>query len=189
MTMAPSQLGAFARSVAGLRDAQPRSTTSSRCRSTGSASRCTLPGLHRQRLQSAPDQPRLESIARAPIPPRRPSIQPNYLTTAEDRRVAAEADPAHAPHRLARRRWRATRREEFRPGAELQERRRSWRRPPATSAPRSSTPSARRGWARADDPQAVVDAAAARCAASTACASPMPRSCRPSPRATPTRRP
>ena len=50
-----------------------------------------LPGVHRERLQSAPDQPRLDPAALAPTRPTPPAIQPNYLATEEDRRVAADA--------------------------------------------------------------------------------------------------
>ena len=65
---------------------------------------------------------------------------------------------------------------------------RRWQRPPATSAPRSSIPSAPRRWAR----RAIRwrwSTSACASTASAGCASPMPRSCRPSRRAIPTRRP
>ena len=68
----------------------------------------------------------------------------------------------------------------------LPERRRSWPRPRARSAPPSSTRSAPAGWA--PDPRAVVDERLRLQRRRAGCASPTPRSCRPSPRATPTRR-
>ena len=84
-----------------------------------------------------------------------PAIRPNYLSTPEDRRVAVELDPSRAAPRrasaLARYRPR-----ELKPGAELQSED-DLTRPRATSARRFSIPSARRRWAVAEDPLAVVD--------------------------------
>ena len=91
MSMAPSQLGAFVRSDPSRPHAnlqyhvQPLSPARLR-----SAAR-HLPGVHRQRLQSQSDQPRhaCASAARSIDDP--PRIAPNYLSTDEDRRVAAES--------------------------------------------------------------------------------------------------
>ena len=74
-------------------------TMSSRCRWTSSASRCT---------PSRPSPPASATCARpaaarcalgAPTRRRRRRSSPNYLATDEDRRVAADCDPAHPPHR------------------------------------------------------------------------------------------
>ena len=81
----------------------------------------------------------------SPDPQAHPEIRPNYLSTQDDRRVAADAIrvtrhivsmPALAKYQPA----------EFRPGPELEATMR-WPRRPATSAPPSSTPWAPAGWA------------------------------------------
>ena len=92
LTMAPSQLGVFARSVAGLRDAPTSSSTSSRCPSTSSASRCT---------RSPPSPPAsatcgpraAAAIHAARARPGRRARDPRRTTSRreEDRRVAVDA--------------------------------------------------------------------------------------------------
>ena len=53
---------------------------------------------------------------RSADPADKPAIQPNYLSTDEDRRVAAEFDPRHAPHRARSRRSRRSSRTNICPG-------------------------------------------------------------------------
>ncbi len=120
----------------------------------------------------------------APDPEAHPEIRPNYLATQDDRRVAADGDPRDAQHRL------------HAVAGEVQARRNSgrasscratrrWRKPPATSRPRSFTRSAPARWAATTPPWSIPGS---RCTDCRDCASPMPPSCRPSPPATPTRR-
>ena len=69
LTMAPSQLGLFTRSD---RDAGARQYPVSRAAAVARQVRraaAHLPGLHRERLQSAADEPRLRAAALAPIRP------------------------------------------------------------------------------------------------------------------------
>ena len=49
----------------------------------------SVPGLHGERRQRAPDQPRLRAHHLARSRQRHPEIRPNYLSTEDDRRVAA----------------------------------------------------------------------------------------------------
>ena len=85
---------------------------------------------------------------RSAQPDQAPSIAPNYLSTDEDREVAADAirttrrlmkQPALAPLSSRKNSCRARRSATTMP---------RWRRPPAISAPRSSIPSEPRRWAR-----------------------------------------
>ena len=84
MSMAPSQLGAFTRSAPD-QPGPTSSTTCSRCRWTPLASRCTASGLHRQRVQPQPHQPRLGVIKNA-ASRSAPAIAPNYLSTPKTAR-------------------------------------------------------------------------------------------------------
>jgi choline dehydrogenase len=115
-----------------------------------------------------------------------PVIAPNYLSTDNDRQVAARAlrltrnivaQPAMAPYRP----------EEHQPGAQKQTRRgtgegrrrhRHHDLPPDLHLRHGSQRTTRTRWS----------IQSCGCGASVACAWSMPRSCRPSPRATPTRR-
>ncbi len=93
LTMAPSQLGIFAKS-------SPEHATAESCsihvQPLSLDSRFGEPlhpfaGLHRQRLQSAPDQPRPCPYRDARTPSDAPAISPNYLDTQADRQVAIDA--------------------------------------------------------------------------------------------------
>ena len=99
MTMAPSQLGAFTRSDPScatpnleyhVQPLEPRQASASRCTpsrpSPPSSATCARPAAARCASRSAD-------------PARAPAIRPNYLSTDEDRRVAADAIRAHPPHR------------------------------------------------------------------------------------------
>ena len=116
-----------------------------------------------------------------------PMIAPNYLATDEDRRVAADA--IRTTRRLMQqpvlKKYRPS---EYLPGPPLAMTMPRWPRPPATSAPPSSTPSAPPRWGlRATLPPWSTSGCAPL--GSGACALPTPPSCRPSRRAIPTRRP
>ena len=115
-----------------------------------------------------------------------PSIRPNYLTTPEDKRIAAEA--IRLTRRIAQARALAGYAPvEWKPGAELV----SETELVAAAGQIGTTIFHPVGTARmgaADDPQAVVDARL-RLRGMGACAWPMPRSCRASSRAIPTRPP
>ena len=76
-----------------------------------------------------------------------PAIAPNYLSTDEDRQVAADA--IRTTRRLMKQQALAQYRpQEYLPGPTSATTMRRWQKPPAISAPRSSTPSAPRRWAR-----------------------------------------
>ena len=118
MTMAPSQLGAFVQVRPEPRDAQPRVSRAAADAAEVRRAARSVPGLHGQRRQHPPDQPRLGAHHSARTRGA-PEIRPNYLATAEDRHVAAESVrvtrnivsmPALAKYRP----------EEFRPGLEFQ---------------------------------------------------------------------
>ncbi len=113
-------------------------TTCSRCRSTPLASRCTASGLHRQRVQPQPHQPGHGTHSKARDLRTRPAIAPQYLSTAEDRKVAADslrvtrrivAQTALAPYQP----------EEWKPGLSTRAMK-TWRAWRATLPPPSSTP-------------------------------------------------
>ena len=91
MSMAPSQLGAFTRSSPEHAVAQPRSTTCSRCRSMPSASRCTAfrPSPRACATSTPPAGARCASSSKRFEDA--PAIAPNYLSTDEDRKVAADS--------------------------------------------------------------------------------------------------
>ena len=124
LTMAPSQLGAFTRSDPGA-SAPTSSSTCSRCRSTLRRAAACVPGVHRERLQPAADEPRPAcGCARPTRRSRRRSRRTTWRPTS-DRRVAADS------LRLSRRivaQPRAARRfipREFQPGAAVRRRRRA----------------------------------------------------------------
>ena len=89
LTMAPSQLGLFTlRSVARARQHPvPRAAAVARQVRRPAA---RVPRLHGERVQSAADEPRLRAVALTD-PADKPMIKPNYLSTDEDRRVAADS--------------------------------------------------------------------------------------------------
>ncbi len=142
--MAPSQLGAFTRSspeqaTPNLQYPFPAAVPRPLRRAAPPFRR-----LHRQRLQSAPHQPRLHPSAqpRCRRPAQHPAQLPDHARGQADR---GGSHPPHPPDRPGPRagglcaggmeaRGRAGRA------------RRSWSRPPGRSAPRSSIPWARRGW-------------------------------------------
>ena len=148
----PAHHGALAaRPVHALRSRRASAPTSSftcsRCRSTSSAIRCT-PSRPSPRA-SAIVQPTSRGFVRlrSADPADKPVIKPNYLSTDEDRRVAADsirvarniaAQPALAQVPAGR----------VSAGARgRQTTMRRWSRPRATSAPRSSIRSAPPRWA------------------------------------------
>ena len=90
LTMAPSQLGIFTRSDPNARARQhPVSCPAAVARPLRRAA-AHVPGVHRERRQRAADQPRPHP-AQVADPADAPAIQPNYLSTDEDRRVAADS--------------------------------------------------------------------------------------------------
>ena len=99
MSMAPSQLGAFANPIPTIpRSRAPISnTTCSRCRSSASASRC-FNAFTASVCHLRPTSRGSVHIASAD-PGAAPAIAPNYLSTDHDRHVAANA-AAHAPDRV-----------------------------------------------------------------------------------------
>ncbi len=61
----------------------------------------SVPGIHRERCKLAPDLARCDHAGNPPIRPSLPAIAPNYLSTPEDRRVAADPISRHAFDRFA----------------------------------------------------------------------------------------
>ena len=148
LTMAPSQLGAFARSspdyaTANLRVPRPAARPLDKLGERPAP----LPGLHRQRLQPAPDEPRHASTLGRPKRREPPAIQPNYLSTRGGPARRRRTRSASSGGSSARRRCARYRPEESPPGQRSSRPTRTCCGPPATSAPRSSTRSARRRWA------------------------------------------
>ena len=146
LTMAPSQLGLFTRSDPD-QDARQSSVScpAAVARSLRRAA-AQISGLYRERREPAADQPRHVSGCVRRDPADAPAIKPNYLSTDEDRRIAAHAirltrrivaQPALAPYHPA----------EYLPGDGcVTTTRRVWRRQPATSAPPSFIRSEPRRW-------------------------------------------
>ena len=184
MSMAPSQLGAFAQVRPEPRHAQPRVPRAAALAAHVRRAAAPVPGLHRQRLQPEPDQPRQGAHHRAATPRRRPRSRRTTSPPTKTGRVAADA-------------LRVTRRIVAAAGAgEV---------PAARSSARASQFQSDEELAQAAgdigttifhpvgtckmgrDDTAVVDPRL-RCTGSPACASSTPASCRPSPAATPTRR-
>ena len=176
LSMAPSQLGAFARSDDARETAnleyhvQPLSTDKLGGKlhpfNAFTASVCNL----------RPDSRGTVTLKSAD-PLAAPAIKPNYLSTPSDRQVAAASAPprrCNASRRTSSAQARKSRATRTSPGR------------PAISAPRSSTRSAPARWAETTAPWST---SACGCTDSRACAWSTPRSCRPSPRATPTRPP
>ena len=91
LTMAPSQLGAFTRSDPDQDRPNIQYHVQPLSLDKFGDPLHPFPAFTVERRQSAPDQPRRHPAALAPIPPTSPSIQPNYLSTPEDRRVAADS--------------------------------------------------------------------------------------------------
>jgi choline dehydrogenase-like flavoprotein len=144
MTMAPSQLGAFVRSDPS------RDTPNLQYH----VQPLTLPKFG-ERLDPFPAftasvanlRPTSRGWVRvtSPEPQAHPEIRPNYLSTQDDRRVAADAVriTRHIVSRPALARYHP---QEFRPGPEIEGDGR-WRVPPATSARPFSIPSGPARWA------------------------------------------
>ena len=120
----------------------------------------------------------------APDPAAHPEIRPNYLVHRGRPPRGGRRRARDAQHRLHAGAGEVSARG-VPPRPRVPERRGAGARPPATSPPPSSTPSAPARWAATTAPWSIHGS---RCAACRACASPTPRSCRPSRRATPTRR-
>ena len=80
LTMAPSQLGAFTRSDPTRERANIQFHVQPLSLDKFGDPLHAFPGLHRERLQSAPDQPRLVRL-RSADPADKPVISPNYLST------------------------------------------------------------------------------------------------------------
>ena len=91
MTMAPSQLGMFAKSSPDYATANIEFHVQPLSLDRFGEPLHDFPGDNNERLQLEPDQPRfgpcLQCLTRAP----RRVIQPDYLTTFDDRRVAADS--------------------------------------------------------------------------------------------------
>ena len=113
MTMAPSQLGMFAKILAGLRDRQCRISRPAAVaravrrtaapisrRSPSASATCVRPAAAASMLQSADPAPRAGD-------------PPNYLSTERGPPRRRRFDPPRPPDSPRRRRWRASRREEF----------------------------------------------------------------------------
>ena len=145
LTMAPSQLGVFAKSLARLRHRQSRVPRPAAVARPVRRAAARLSRHHAQRLQPQADEPRLEPRGRAPIrSPRRRSGR----TTSRPTRTRASppirsGSPAASPRR---RRSRPSARRNICPARRLQSDAELGARP-ATSARRSSIRSARRRWA------------------------------------------
>ena len=90
LTMAPSQLGVFAKSDPS-RATATCNITSSRCRSTASASRCTASRASPPRWCNLRPESRGTVTLKSPDPKEPPAIAPDYLSTPADRQVAADA--------------------------------------------------------------------------------------------------
>ena len=156
LTMAPSQFGVF----------RVRSRTSA---TPNLQFHFQPPSLDRfgEALIVSPASPPASAICARPAAApsiawprcrRPPSIRPNYLTTPEDKRIAAEA--IRLTRRIAQaRRWRVIEPRDGSPAPSSSARRSCGRR--REIGPRSFIPWARHGWGR-DDPRAVVDAAELR---------------------------
>ncbi|BBN54331.1 GMC-type oxidoreductase [Pseudomonas chlororaphis subsp. aurantiaca] len=182
LSMAPSQLGAFARSGPEQTSAnleyhvQPLSLERFgeplHAFPAFTASVCDLRPQSRGRVE-----------IRSADPQAAPLIQPNYLSHPEDLRVAADAI------RLTRRIVAAPALQAFKPTEYLPgpscAAKNNCTRPLHASAPPSFIRWAPAAWARARMRWSMPSCG---CTASPACASPMPRSCRTSPPAIPVRR-
>jgi choline dehydrogenase-like flavoprotein len=167
MTMAPSQLGAFVKSDASRETPNLQYHIQPLTLPKFGEPLDPFPAFTASVANIRPTSRGWVRIA-APDPVAHPEIRPNYLSTAEDRHVAAEAIrvtrriapmPALAKYRP----------EEFRPGLSLGARR-SWRRPPATFHHHLPP----RGTAKmGNDETAVVDPGLRVCGLQ-ACGSPTP---------------
>ena len=175
-----------------LRQVRSRAARRPTCSITSSRSRC--PSSASRSIRSRPSPRASPTSARPaaagcasprPIPTAHPEIRPNYLATAEDRHVAADVRARDAQHRLhagagevpARGVPPRPRVPERRGAGQGRRRHLHHHLPP------------RRHLQDGQRRRAPWSTPASRCAASPACASPTPRSCPPSPPATPTRRP
>jgi choline dehydrogenase len=183
LTMAPSQLGAFAKSDAARETPDLEYHVQPLSLDKFGDPLHPFPAFTASVCNLRPES-RGSVRIRSPDPVASPAIKPNYLATARDRKVAAEAI------RLTRRICAAPalsrfRPEEFKPGPQLKSDDELARRP-ATSAPPSSTRWERPRWAGTTWRWWT---SACGFTALRACGWSTPRSCRPSPPATPTRPP
>ena len=89
MSMSPSQLGVFARSSPDVAAARRRVPRAAAVAAEVRRPAAHVRRLHRERVQPAAHVARQHSCAASPDPAAPPVIAPNYLSTDEDRRVAA----------------------------------------------------------------------------------------------------
>ncbi len=146
MTMAPSQLGAFTRSDPSRETPNIQYPHAAADAAEIRRAARSVPGVHRQRLQSAPDQSR-PCPYRCPRCPHRAG-DPAELSCHRGRSArGCGCDPCRSPHRRRCRRCR-----NIGPRSSGPARRLSTmlhlRRPPAISPPPSSIPSAPAKWVR-----------------------------------------
>ena len=155
--MAPSQLGIFTTLRRASTSAPTSSSMSSRCRSTSSAIRCTaFPAITVSACNLRPTS-RGTVRLRSADPADSAGDRAELSVDRRGPRGRRRRDPRHAPADEA-----AGARALSARGISCPARRSAttmprWPRPPATSAPRSSIPSAPRRWALPVDPMAVVD--------------------------------
>ena len=185
--MAPSQLGAFARSSAGLRDRQSRvPLPAAVARQMGRAA-CT-PSAPSRRASAICGPSSRGSVHLASADPAAPPAIRAELPL--DRRGPARRGRGAAPyppHRRRRRRSRSYRPQEHRPGAQPRLGRRAA--PGGGRDRHDDLPPGRHGQDGARERSAWrCSTSACGCAGSRACGSSTPRRCRASPPATPTRR-
>jgi len=186
LTMAPSQLGIFTRSDATRGRANIQFHVQPLSLDKFGDPLHTFPAITVSACNLQPTSRGVVRI-RSARPDEAPSIAPNYLATDEDRQVAADA--IRTTRRLMnQRRWRPITLPSSCRARRLAMTMPHLPRPPATSALRSFTPSAPPRWERQTTRWRWSTSACAF-AASRGFASPMPPSCRPSPRAIPTPRP
>ena len=123
LTMAPSQLGLFTRSDPARERANLQFHVQPLSLDKFGDPLHTFPAFTASVVQSAADQPRPRAAALAD-PATAPVIQPNYLSTDEDRRVAVDSIRVDAADRRAAARSRRYRPDEYLPGPTLPGRRR-----------------------------------------------------------------
>ena len=156
LTMAPSQLGIFTRSDPSRERANIQYHVQPLSLDQFGEPLHTFPAFTASVANLQPTSRGFVRL-RSADPADKPVIQPNYLSTDEDRRVAADSirvARAIVAQPALRRSSRSSTCRASRCAATT---RRRWPRPRATSAPRSSIRSAPPRWALTSDPMAVVD--------------------------------
>ena len=119
LTMAPSQLGLFAKSSPDYDAANIEFHVQPLSLDRFGEPMHAYPAITISVCNLRPES-RGSSHAASADPRDAPVIQPNYLSTLADRRVAVDFDPPCAPPRRRAGALRATRRSELKPGANLQ---------------------------------------------------------------------